>query len=255
MPLKKETEFHETGEKKVPNLIPIEIGENETRGVDFNKLQQSLLIIKNNDGVRLTSFEKEELVGLTLALNRRHIDSRILNYLGFNKETAGANLNVQDIYYDARKRLGTLSDDEAQKHAKIKDIIRLDRMAKLSDEIKKSGAKAEELNAKKNALNEIIDAVSAFRPHVLLNGKIQIYWDVDSYIHIVMRHFQRYQLGSFTSKTAFSYKVDELETLIEQVLAVVKVEYESHISKKPESDFTRKGKWLLSLMAITTPYK
>lgn len=242
LPLKRERDFHETGEKKVPNIINIELGADELERIDVNKLQQSLLVRKNKDGVRLADFEKEDLVGITLALNNGHIDSRILKHLGFNKETMMANINVWNSYYNAKARLNTLSDSEAQKHEEIKDIIRIERMIKLLQEIEKSGAKGEELTTSRDTLKEIIDAVLAFRPHVLLHGKMQVYWDVNSYIHIAMRHFQKYQLGSFKGKTSFSYKVEELETLIEQVLRVVKDEYKSHISKKPESDFTRKGK-------------
>ena len=38
------------------------------KGLTSDQLQQNLLVRKNNDGVRLASFEKEKLVGLTLAL-------------------------------------------------------------------------------------------------------------------------------------------------------------------------------------------
>lgn len=241
LPLKKETEFHETGEKKVPNIIRIEIGEDEAKRIDINKQRQSLLVRKNNNGVRLANFEMEELVGLTLALNNGHIDSRILNHFGFSKETMMANINVWNSYYDAKERLGALSNDEIQKKNEIKDIILIQRLTKLLQEIGKSGAKKEELSANKDALKEIIDAVSAFKPHILLYGKMQVYWDLDSYIHIVMRHFQKYQVGSFKGKTTFSYKTEDLETLIEQVLKVVEEEYKLHVTKTPESDFTRKG--------------
>ncbi len=75
--------------------------------------------------------------------------------------------------------------------------------------------------------------------NILLHGKKQIYWDIDSYIHIVMRHIKHYQFGTAKSKSSLPYKVQDLETLIEQVLRCVKEEYKAHCSVNPESNFTR----------------
>lgn len=87
-----------------------------------------------------------------------------------------------------------------------------------------------------------MDSINSFSPNILLHGKKQIYWDIDSYIHIVMRHIKRYQFGAAKSKSSLPYKVQELETLIEQVLRCVQEEYRSHCSVNPESNFTRQGR-------------
>jgi len=76
-----------------------------------------------------------------------------------------------------------------------------------------------------------------------MHGKKQIYWDVDSYLHIVMRHVKDYQVGNFKKKTPFSYKVGDLKTLIEKVIQRVEDEIRIHFSNNPDSEFSRHGNW------------
>jgi len=61
---KRETERYDTGEKKVPNVIGIEANND---GIDVDILNQNYLVSKNNSGVNLIQYEKEQLVGITLA--------------------------------------------------------------------------------------------------------------------------------------------------------------------------------------------
>jgi hypothetical protein len=57
-----------------------------------------------------------------------------------------------------------------------------------------------------------------------------------------MRHIKSYQFGASKSKSALPYKVQDLKTLIEQVLRCVKEEYKLHCSANPGSNFTRQGR-------------
>lgn len=75
-----------------------------------------------------------------------------------------------------------------------------------------------------------------------MHGKKQVYWDLDSYIHIALRHLKDHQLGSFSSKTPFPYRSDDLKILIEKVLSRIKEEIRQYLMASPESDFTRHGK-------------
>ena len=242
LPFTRKQEFHQTGEKKVPNIVRIPLEDNEARVIDLKKLEQSFLVMKNNKGVCLADFEKEKLIGITLAFNDRCIDSRILSHFGFAKETVMANINVRQNYYDTKMHLGTLSDDDMREYKDIKEIIRIERITKLFNEIIKSGARPYELGSFKTIFQEVAEAVIAFKPRILLHGKMQVYWDVDSYIHFTMRHYKKYQLGRYKGKTPLSYKIEELEILIEQVLKIIKEEYHSQIILAPKKDFTRKGK-------------
>lgn len=238
---KEEQEFHETGEKKLPNIIEVEIPDEFFRGINNEELERCYLVTKNNDGVKLAGFEKENLVGIMLALNNGHIDSRILKHLGFDRKTMSSNLNIKNRYYQGKERQGLLTDIEKKEFEQIKKIILAGRIMKLFQEIKKTNANKKEINQNQDIINEIINCESSFQPKVLLHGKVQVYWNVDSYIHIVMRHFKKYQIGHYKTRTPFSYKLQDLENLIEKVLSIIRQEYETHVSNRPTSDFKRIG--------------
>lgn len=66
---------HETGEKKIPNVIAIPYKHDAL--VNADRFTQNCLIMKNNGGVELAPFEGEQLIGITLAFNDGVIDRRI----------------------------------------------------------------------------------------------------------------------------------------------------------------------------------
>src|SRR5690606_8900543 len=100
----------------------------------------------------------------------------------------------------------------------IKAIKSMQSMGKLLQEIIESRATKEEITKNLQPLQQMIQALQAFEPTVLLHGKKQIYWDEDSYIHIAMRHLRSLQLGKSKEKTPFSYKPADTKSLLEQVL-------------------------------------
>lgn len=238
LPYKKKNDVYDTGEKVVPNIIEIEA---DFSGVDSDILRQNYLVTKNNQKVELIHYEKELLVGLTLGLNEGHIDSRILNHLGFNKDSIANNLNIWFHLYGVKERRGTLSDEEREKYSNIQEIRYMEAVTKLFKEIRKSGLNADEVSEKGDFLKKIIESVTSFSPGILLHGNRQVYWDIDSYLHIVMRHIKDYQVGNFREKTPFPYKAHDLEMLIEQVIGRVKSEYQAHAARRPMSNFSRHG--------------
>lgn len=75
-----------------------------------------------------------------------------------------------------------------------------------------------------------------------MHVKKQVYWDVNSYIHIALRHLNEYQLGHFKLKTPFPYKTEDLKSLIENVLQRIDREIEDYLGSSKTNDFTRHGK-------------
>ena len=63
-----------------------------------------------------------------------------------------------------------------------------------------------------------MSSMSKFEPGILLYGGKQIFWDIDSYLHIVLRHVKQLQIGHFKNKSSFPYKFEDLGNLIEKVL-------------------------------------
>lgn len=88
----------------------------------------------------------------------------------------------------------------------------------------------------------IMSSMSKFEPTILLYGKKQIFWDIDSYLHIVMRHVKQLQIGRFKNKSPFPYKFEDLQNLIEKVLGKIEDEIKRHFDEKPGKEFKRVGK-------------
>lgn len=109
-------------------------------------------------------------------------------------------------------------------------------------EIKRSGINSEELAESSTIFETIIPSLFNFEPAILLYGKKQIYWDIDSYLHIIFRHIKDLQIGYFKNKSSFPYKFEDLRMLIEKVLGKVKDEIKKHFEEKSGKDFKRVGK-------------
>ena len=87
-----------------------------------------------------------------------------------------------------------------------------------------------------------MSSLSEFEPSILLYGKRQIFWDVASYLHIVLRHVRQLQIGHFKHKTPFPYKCEDVQNLIEKVLGTIEGEIKRHFEEKLGRDFKKVGR-------------
>jgi hypothetical protein len=240
IPYKSDEERHETGEKKVPNIIYIPYKADPK--VDYDILYQNYIASKINSKTELIPYEKEKFIGITLGINDGHIDSRLLDYLGFDVEKVQASNNIWYHIYKTKERRKKISEEEKLKLADLEFIRRSEHFIKLFNEIKKGGVNSEELSRSGPVFETIMSSISNFEPSILLYGKKQIFWDVDSYLHIVLRHVKQLQVGHFKTKTPFPYKFEDLKNLIEKVLGTIEGEIKRHFEEKPGKAFKRVGK-------------
>ncbi|WP_111640939.1 hypothetical protein [Marinimicrobium alkaliphilum] len=239
LPYRKDSETYETGEKKVPDIIEIEV---DCGGIDVDVLNQNHLVSKHNSGVELAHYEKEQLIGITLAFNNGSIDSRVLEEFGFTEEDLITNLNIWLSLYKVKERRNSISEVDKKSYSEVKSILSMERLNKVLKELSRAGISEHLGDKDKSVLEGIFEASEAFSPSILLHGKNQVYWDIDSYIHIALRHLKDYQIGDFKQKTPFSYKANDLKNLIEKVLHQVESEIGIYLASSPTSDFTRHGK-------------
>lgn len=239
VPTNRKVERHASGEKKVPNVITIPYKHDPA--VNIDRLRQGYLIRKNNDGIELTSYEKDVLVGLMLAANEGRIDSRILNHLGHDAKSAEDSVDVRYHRLTATQRLRALTDKEKCALDDAEQFRRLRNVLAVLKEVEKSQLKAEEASLAGSAIAEILKSIKRFEPSVLLHSKPQVHWEIESYAHIALRHVRDFQVGRFREKTSFPYQVKDLQTLIEKVLGTLKDEIEHHFSVSPSKPFTRHG--------------
>jgi len=235
----RKTETYETGEKKVPNIIEIEI---DSGGIDVDILNQSYLVSKHNSGTTLIQYEKEQLIGITIAINNGRIDSRILNEFGFTKDDLNTNLNIWMSLYKVKERRNQLTDFDKKNFDCIKNILLLEKFSKATKELGNAKMPRSWGDYEMLILKKIFKSVKEFTPSILMHGKKQVYWDIESYIHIALRHLKDLQLGSFVLKTPFPYRTNDLKKLIEKVLDRIEEEIRQYLISNPEIEFKRVGK-------------
>jgi len=240
LPYTRDEGRYESGQKVVPNII--EIPYEDDGRVDYDNLYQHYVASKINSKTELIPHEKEKLIGITLGINDGHIDSRLLNHLGFELEEVRNNLNIWYHRYKTRERRGIISEEEKTKLSDLEFIRWSGTMIKFLGEVKKSGVSSKELLKNKPAIKTILSSLSRFEQNILLHGKKQVYWDIDSYLHITMRHVKQLQLGHFKDRTPFPYSFEDLEALIDQVLGTIEDEIKRHFREKPGKNFLRLGK-------------
>lgn len=221
----REVEMLPSGKKAVPNIVSIKI---DISKVNFEKLQLSYLTMKHNDGVELIQFEKEQLVGLILGIRNYVIDSRILETFGFDQESVLKNTNVCLTALNAKAARIQLSKEELETRTHCEVLSRILAMGYVFSELERAKITAKPLIPGSDELKRIYENALKFRPAILLHGKKQVYWDLPSYLHIVMRHIETYQVGSFIGKTVLPYELEDLKDLIEKVLGRVHKEIELH---------------------------
>lgn len=238
LPYSTEAETYESGEKKIPNIIEIEA---DLSGIDASKLLVNYLISKNNSGDELVQFEKENLVGTLLGEHDYHIDRRILEHFGFNAENAGKNINVRIAALRVREKRGCLTTEEAAELSDLMFCKRVDAFKVVATEVQAANLTGILTPPTQDAMKTVMGAAIRFRPSILLHGKKQIYWDLASYTHIVMRHIKACQIGTFQEKTILPYKQEDLRRLIEKVLSTIDDEIRLHFSTR-QNDFVRRGK-------------
>lgn len=236
---KRESEIYETGEKIVPDIIEIEV---DCSDFDADVLNQNYIVSKHNSGTKLVQYEKEQLIGITLAFNNGRIDSRVLKEFCFTEEDLKTNLNIWINLYKVKERRNQLTEVDKKNYAEVKGIFSLVRFNKILKELTDTGIAGSLKDSDSENLKKIFVAVEGFSPSILMHGKRQIYWDIDSYIHIALRHLKDYQIGHFQLKTAFSYKTEDIKSLIEKVLQRIESEIEDYLSSEETGDFVRHGK-------------
>lgn len=240
LPIKKELEIDESGEKEIPDVIQIPFKADPRFDLDIQ--WQNLFVRKLNAGKKLFDFEKEKLIGITLAINNGAIRPEIVELLGYTREKILTSKNIWHHVYKTKERRKTpISESEERRYSEVEISLYFEKMKKFTEEVVRASFKTTGIPEERALLSEVVASIANFEPSVLLAGGDQIYWDVDSYIHIVLRHVKKFQIGRFKNKTPFPYKFEDLKLLIDKVLGIIDEEIERHFKEKPGQAFKRHG--------------
>lgn len=233
----------ENGNKKIP-VVEIPVSKEQLRFIDQDILWQNMLASKLNAGIYLIPEEKAHLIGITLAINDNRIDTRLIEYLGFTIDTLQTSSSIWYHYYQVKKRRKTITVEEERILAEIEAIDITDKTILLARELTKGHAPGEAISPSQDQLSTILTSLENFRPKVLVPIKRQIWWNAESYLHIVLRHVKDFQLGRINlGKTPFPYDFKQLELLIQKVIDTIKEEIKAYFdSASGKKHFHRNGR-------------
>ena len=158
------------------------------------------------------------------------------------KMSLNTNLNIWVSLYKVKERRNQLTDVDKTNYDEIGSILSLEKFTKVVKELGATEMPRSWGDSETLILKNIFKSVEDFSPSILMHGEKQVYWDLDSYIHIALRHLKDHQLGSYGLKTPFPYRSNDLKLLIEKVLSKIEEEIRQFLMSSPESDFTRHGK-------------
>ncbi|RDY58380.1 hypothetical protein [Flagellimonas nanhaiensis] len=158
-------------------------------------------------------------------------------------ETGEIKKGIKYHYLNSKYYKDLLSNEEKAEFEKVINEDVDEKIKILGKELQKSQDKWKEVGINyKDALAWLIHFSSSFRPERLTHGKIPVWWDYESLLHIYMRHVSETQIGErFESKTVFQYKFKDIKRVIEMVLRRAEDEIIQHFTEHPDRDFRRVG--------------
>lgn len=234
-----ENEFSKSDIRNLPDPITIE---SDFSGID----EEELTLWTNNqrlkNGYKLIPEEINRHNGILLRKYENQMPEEHLRNFK-NVDTGEIKEKLKYHYLNSKYYKDLLSEDEkVQFENEIKKEADY-KITTLRKELQKSQEKWKEVGINyKEALAWLIHFSSSFRPERLTHGKIPVWWDYESLLHIYMRHVSETQIGErFESKTVFQYKFKDIKRVIEAVLKNTEDEIINHFTNNPSKDFKKVG--------------
>jgi hypothetical protein len=239
-PIPYESESSESSIKEVPNIIKIPY-ESKNK-FDYENLFLGLYSRLINSDEILLYDEKVEYVGIDTAFHNGKTSSELLKKLNLTQQEIQKNSIFWISYYSTKEKISLLTLEEKKDYQNHKDIIWYKKLKTFFNEIIKSGKIADDkFFSEKSDL--ILKEINKFKTSRFGFGNPLIYWDLESYLHIILRHIRETKIGSANQhKTEIPYRLDDLKTLIQKLLDLINEELEEHFKTNLNIKFYRSGK-------------
>lgn len=230
--------FVQKGKKEIPNQMEIK--------VDWNIRDSSLVILglyktRLRKGEILTDIEKNDYYALRLYLEQDTITKEEYKFI-FNEQTKEIKPIIREKYLDMKWNVeGTLSEEENNEIKRFRHLQWDNNINLLKQEIQRSGNTLKILPFELQM--KLILISCSFKDEVLLPYiKPAIWWNIERFLHIFIRHFGDLQPdGIFKNKTVFQYKYEDIRCVICNVIESVEKEIEEWFRCNPNKTFKRFG--------------
>lgn len=138
-----------------------------------------------------------------------------------------------------------ISDEDKKRLAELYGKKKRESIAILDSYLKQAGSSLKKLSTDNiDQAAELFMKVMQFKERRLnVMGKNPIYIDLDSYLHIYMRHVEEFQVNKhFEHKDNFQWNENDVFNVIGHVVEYIDKEYQQFKDEKPSQRFSKYGK-------------
>lgn len=240
---RKVNRFAESGKKKLPRHMKIK-APTINSGVEHNKLLFGWLSSMYEKGEIFTPKKEIEYWAV-----RKHFNIQLdkEDYLEILKRNNDFKNKVRYKELELKIHELSITENEIKEYTKFLKEDRTYKKCIIDLEIQRSSEKIESVSKHYRAeLDELRKCCYNFDEEILSFGKIPIYLTFERFVHIYARHVSETQIGERfriqQNKTVFSYKFDDIRSLIKMIINDSSDEIQKHFKEYPEKDFLRLNK-------------
>jgi len=137
-----------------------------------------------------------------------------------------------------------ISDEETKRLGQLLSFRERSAFSILDKYLKQAGSSMKKLVADNiDQATRLYTRVKSFKDRRLnINGKIAIYLNIDSYLHIYMRHVEEFQVNKhFENKDNFQWDEKDVFIVMEEIIAEIDKEIQAFFLDNPKTRYSRYG--------------
>lgn len=231
--------FTTEGEREIQNKLIVEF---DTGGMSVDQMQVGYLRMRITTNGTLIKEEWQQYVGL----ESYHSPKRLEELQKSGKVPNGLDEKTIRYYHlDTKVQHADLTAEEMKEYEALQTARSKASAAILAAELKKSNENTKELAVHyKDNLNRIIWVTIGFDTEVLLPYKIPIWWNLERFLHIYLRHVKETVVGDRNArrKSLFKYSFKDVRRIVSAVIEQCYEEIEEHFRKGNTNNFRRQGR-------------
>lgn len=233
-------EFNENEIKEVPNIIKIPFISKDKYDYENFTIALYSKIINHNEGILYD--EKLEYLGILTAFKERKINTKLLERLQISLEELKTNPIFWIGYYKTKEKLSDLTLQEKLNLQNYKFDSWIEKNTIFLQQLLDCGFFKDKENFDEEKINFIVKEIEDFKTSRFGFGDPLIYWDLKSYLHIILGHIKESKLGlNNKDNSEIPYKITDLKTLIGKILDQIEDDIEHHFKTKSNKKFHRGG--------------
>lgn len=231
--------FHSEDKREINKIeIPMK---SQSKGRDFDRMY-GFSKKQVNEGIGLSPKERAFYLGGKIYYEPDELTSEEKEEI--YQEDGTLDVKVEWELLQIKYIREEISDDEKKRLAELYGIKKSESFDILNKYLQDAGSSLKKL-AKENIdqVAELLMKVMQFKERSLtVMSKYPIYIDLDSYLHIYMRHVEEFQVSKhFEHKDNFQWNEEDVFSVMGHVLKEVEEEYVEFRQKNPDKRYSRYG--------------